>query len=147
MLKGYPAKFIYEPWTAPEHVQRAARCIIGKDYPIPMVNHAEASRINMERMMQVYQSLSPNTGEDSFCLYLSVRAITFSFFSQYLGIGTHYASYLQVYFTYLKYILTIIRFIFSAIPFARMGKHTFQAVVTKSGKCAVLYIYNSQTLK
>ena len=62
ILKGYPAKYIYEPWTAPEHVQRAARCIVGKDYPVPMVNHAEASRINMERMMQVYQSLSPKTG-------------------------------------------------------------------------------------
>lgn len=62
ILKGYPAKYIYEPWTAPETTQRAARCIIGKDYPIPMVNHTEASRINMERMMQVYQTLSPRTG-------------------------------------------------------------------------------------
>ncbi len=63
VLKGYSAKYIYEPWTAPEQVQRAARCIIGKDYPVPMVDHNEASRINMERMVQVYQSLSVNTGE------------------------------------------------------------------------------------
>ena len=28
-----PAKYIYEPWTAPPAVQQAAGCIIGKDYP------------------------------------------------------------------------------------------------------------------
>lgn len=58
MLKGYPAKYIYEPWTAPESVQRAAKCIIGKDYPVPMVNHAEVSKLNTGRMKQVYQQLA-----------------------------------------------------------------------------------------
>jgi len=28
-----PAKYIYEPWTAPLSVQQAAGCIVGKDYP------------------------------------------------------------------------------------------------------------------
>ena len=63
VLKGFPARYIFEPWTAPESVQRAAHCIIGKDYPLPMVNHQEASRVNMERMMQVYQQLSPRAGK------------------------------------------------------------------------------------
>lgn len=58
VLKGYPAKYIYEPWTAPESVQRAAKCIIGKDYPVPMVNHAEVSKLNTGRMKQVYQQLA-----------------------------------------------------------------------------------------
>ena len=62
-MKGFPARYIFEPWTAPESVQRAAHCIIGKDYPLPMVNHQEASRVNMERMMQVYQQLSPRAGK------------------------------------------------------------------------------------
>lgn len=53
-----PLQYIHEPWTAPEHVQRAAKCIVGKDYSLPMVNHAIASRINMQRMKQVYQQLS-----------------------------------------------------------------------------------------
>ncbi|XP_013416713.1 cryptochrome-1 [Lingula anatina] len=56
-LKGFPAKYIYDPWNAPEHVQKMAKCIIGKDYPLPMVNHAEVSHINMERMKQVYQHI------------------------------------------------------------------------------------------
>ncbi len=63
ILKGYPVRYIYEPWTAPPHVQKASKCIIGKDYPVPMVNHEEASRVNMERMMQIYQSMSPKLRE------------------------------------------------------------------------------------
>lgn len=30
-----PAKYIYEPWTAPLAVQQKAKCIIGVDYPRP----------------------------------------------------------------------------------------------------------------
>lgn len=66
VLKGYPAKYIYEPWTAPESVQRAAKCIIGKDYPVPMVNHAEVSKLNTGRMKQVYQQLA---------LYASIASV------------------------------------------------------------------------
>ncbi|XP_035662699.1 cryptochrome-1-like isoform X4 [Branchiostoma floridae] len=61
-LRGFPAKYIYDPWNSPESVQKAAKCIIGKDYPLPMVNHAETSRINVERMKQVYQQLSRYRG-------------------------------------------------------------------------------------
>lgn len=53
-----PSQYIHEPWTAPESVQRSAKCVIGKDYPLPIVNHAVASRINIQRMKQVYQQLS-----------------------------------------------------------------------------------------
>uniref|UniRef100_A0A182YTQ9 Cryptochrome/DNA photolyase FAD-binding domain-containing protein n=1 Tax=Biomphalaria glabrata TaxID=6526 RepID=A0A182YTQ9_BIOGL len=57
ILKGFPTQYIYEPWTAPESVQKAAKCIIGKDYPLPMVQHTEACRVNLERMRQVYKRL------------------------------------------------------------------------------------------
>ncbi|XP_073700902.1 cryptochrome-1-like [Garra rufa] len=62
VLRDFPAKFIYDPWNAPEDVQRAAKCVIGVDYPKPMVNHAEASRLNIERMRQIYQQLSRYRG-------------------------------------------------------------------------------------
>ncbi|XP_053270904.1 cryptochrome-1 isoform X2 [Pleuronectes platessa] len=58
ILRGFPAKYIYDPWNAPESVQKAAKCIIGVHYPKPMVHHAEASRFNIERMKQIYQQLS-----------------------------------------------------------------------------------------
>lgn len=58
VLKGFPAQYIYEPWNAPEELQKSVKCIIGVHYPKPMVNHAEASRVNIERMKQIYQQLS-----------------------------------------------------------------------------------------
>ncbi|KAK1161757.1 cryptochrome-2 [Acipenser oxyrinchus oxyrinchus] len=61
-LKKYPNKYIHEPWNAPESVQKAARCIVGVDYPKPMIKHAEASRLNIERMKQIYQQLSHYKG-------------------------------------------------------------------------------------
>ncbi|XP_072473824.1 cryptochrome-2 isoform X1 [Notamacropus eugenii] len=68
-LKGFPSRYIYEPWNAPESVQKAAKCIIGVDYPKPIVNHAETSRLNIERMKQIYQQLSRYRG---LCLLASV---------------------------------------------------------------------------
>lgn len=62
ILKDYPNRYIYEPWNAPESVQKAANCVVGQDYPKPMINHAEGSRLNIERMKQVYQQLSHYRG-------------------------------------------------------------------------------------
>ncbi|XP_034734251.1 cryptochrome-2 isoform X1 [Etheostoma cragini] len=62
ILKDYPNRYIYEPWNAPESVQKAAKCVVGVDYPKPMINHAEGSRLNIERMKQVYQQLSHYRG-------------------------------------------------------------------------------------
>lgn len=61
-MKDYPNRYIYEPWNAPESVQKAANCVVGVDYPKPMINHAEGSRLNIERMKQVYQQLSHYRG-------------------------------------------------------------------------------------
>ncbi|XP_064423184.1 cryptochrome-2 isoform X3 [Latimeria chalumnae] len=72
-LKNFPSKYIYEPWNAPYSVQKAAKCIIGVDYPKPIVVHAEASRLNVERMKQIYQQLSHYKG---LCLLASVPAYT-----------------------------------------------------------------------
>ena len=48
-----PDKYIYEPWKAPKAVQEKAGCIIGKDYPKPIVAHDEARRANLDRMGKV----------------------------------------------------------------------------------------------
>ncbi|XP_033101802.1 cryptochrome-1-like [Anneissia japonica] len=62
VLKHFPTKYIYAPWEAPTEVQIQAKCIVGKDYPFPMVDHEEASRLNIERMKQVYSQLSHYAG-------------------------------------------------------------------------------------
>lgn len=42
---------------APMSIQKKFDCIIGADYPTPIVNHEEVSRINMERIRQAYQKV------------------------------------------------------------------------------------------
>lgn len=75
VLKNFPTKYIHEPWTAPEKVQQAAKCIIGKDYPVPMVNHQDVSHINLERMKQVYQQLSYYRGACKIIKYFLIMLL------------------------------------------------------------------------
>lgn len=53
-LAKLPAKYIYEPWKAPIADQKAAGCIIGKDYPKPIVVHETAVKLCMDKMNKAY---------------------------------------------------------------------------------------------
>lgn len=55
-LRNMPSKYIYAPWTAPIEVQKSAGCIVGKDYPKPIVDHAVASKANIARFMAAQSS-------------------------------------------------------------------------------------------
>lgn len=48
-LAKVPAKFIHAPWTMPPIDQQLAGCVIGKDYPAPIVDHAKARERTLER--------------------------------------------------------------------------------------------------
>ncbi|CAK8996235.1 unnamed protein product [Durusdinium trenchii] len=48
-LKGMPSKYLYKPWTAPLAEQKKAGCIIGQDYPKPIVDHKLAREENLAR--------------------------------------------------------------------------------------------------
>jgi len=48
-LRHVPDDYIREPWTMPAHVQREVGCVIGTDYPKPIVDHADARRRALER--------------------------------------------------------------------------------------------------
>ena len=41
-LAGLPEAFIHAPWTAPPLALAAARIVLGRDYPSPIVDHAAA---------------------------------------------------------------------------------------------------------
>lgn len=56
-LAKYPAEYIYAPWRAPLDVQETAGCIVGKDYPMPMVDHPATSKRNAEQMRELQQLL------------------------------------------------------------------------------------------
>jgi deoxyribodipyrimidine photo-lyase len=41
-LERVPAGFLAEPWTMPPLIQQAVGCVIGRDYPAPVVDHRRA---------------------------------------------------------------------------------------------------------
>ncbi len=51
-LEVVPARYLAEPWTMPEHTQREVGCVIGRDYPEPIVDHAIARRAALARYAQ-----------------------------------------------------------------------------------------------
>ncbi|XVF24850.1 hypothetical protein REPUB_Repub13aG0163300 [Reevesia pubescens] len=54
ILKDMPKEYIYEPWTAPLSVQTKAKCMIGRDYPKPVVFHDSASKECRRKMGEAF---------------------------------------------------------------------------------------------
>ena len=48
-LRAVPLAQLAEPWTMSEDEQRAAGCVIGEDYPAPVVDHAHERKRAMAR--------------------------------------------------------------------------------------------------
>ncbi|XP_059640492.1 (6-4)DNA photolyase isoform X3 [Cornus florida] len=55
VLKDMPKEYIYEPWSAPLSIQTKAKCIIGKDYPKPVVSHDTASKECKRNLAEAYE--------------------------------------------------------------------------------------------
>jgi deoxyribodipyrimidine photo-lyase len=43
-----PDKYLHEPWKMPAIVQKQVKCLIGRDYPEPLVDHARARLATLE---------------------------------------------------------------------------------------------------
>lgn len=48
-LQNVPDEYLSQPWTMPLEVQQQADCMIGKDYPEPIVDHKQARELALER--------------------------------------------------------------------------------------------------
>ena len=57
-LENVPGKFIHKPWEMPADVQRASGCVIGPDYPTPLVEHAQSR----ERVLAAYRRAQSRGG-------------------------------------------------------------------------------------
>lgn len=55
-LARVPAELIHEPWAMDDAAQEAYGCVIGEDYPAPVVDHAEERKVALER----YREVSPD---------------------------------------------------------------------------------------
>jgi deoxyribodipyrimidine photo-lyase len=55
-LRRVPAEYLGEPWRMPRSLQRDVGCVIGKDYPAPILDHAQARREAIERYARARRS-------------------------------------------------------------------------------------------
>ena len=54
-LARVPEKFIHAPWTMPAAEQQRAGCVIGRDYPLPVVDHA----VQRAQALALFRQASP----------------------------------------------------------------------------------------
>lgn len=52
-LARVPDKFVHAPWRMDSTDQQAAGCVVGRDYPAPIVDHATARKRTLERYGKV----------------------------------------------------------------------------------------------
>ncbi|GIY62846.1 cryptochrome-1 [Caerostris darwini] len=64
VLKKFPPEYIYEPWKAPKKLQEQLGCVIGKDYPFPIVDHDKVRVENLRRMDAVYKAKKEMKDQD-----------------------------------------------------------------------------------
>eukprot|EP00835_Amoeboradix_gromovi_P000403 NODE_14_length_42432_cov_0.433799.p8 type:complete len:490 gc:universal NODE_14_length_42432_cov_0.433799:1736-267(-) len=62
-LKNYPARYVYQPWEATKEQQKKWGCVIGVDYPKPIVDHKIASDACKNRMKEAYHNKSYKIGD------------------------------------------------------------------------------------
>jgi deoxyribodipyrimidine photo-lyase len=60
-LRGVPAKYIHRPWELSEREQEVVGCILGRDYPKPIVDH----RVQRERALALYRMAAKTESKES----------------------------------------------------------------------------------
>lgn len=56
-LKDYPTDYVHRPWEAPMYLQKGANCIIGRDYPAPLVEVCEQGKLCCKRIQTIMHAL------------------------------------------------------------------------------------------
>ena len=56
-LCNFPTKYVHEPWKAPIHIQEEAGCVIGRDYPYPIIERQKQCNLCCERLKQFMKAL------------------------------------------------------------------------------------------
>jgi len=59
-LAHVPTRYVHTPWEMPLAVQHAAGCVIGRDYPEPIVEHALAR----QRTLAAYRQAQERAGDE-----------------------------------------------------------------------------------
>ncbi|MEJ5239820.1 MAG: deoxyribodipyrimidine photo-lyase [Anaerolineales bacterium] len=56
-LQNVPDEYIHEPWKMPLHVQHRAGCRLGRDYPLPIVDHEMARQRVLQAFSQAQRAV------------------------------------------------------------------------------------------
>lgn len=56
-LRDYPAEYIHSPWKAPLYIQKEAGCVIGQDYPKPVVDACNQGQLCCKRIQSIMSAL------------------------------------------------------------------------------------------
>lgn len=64
-LANFPMEYIHYPWKAPLYVQQQAGCIIGTDYPSPVVDICEQGQLCCKRIQSIMGALDSIYGNKS----------------------------------------------------------------------------------
>ena len=63
-LKDFPAEYVHQPWNAPAYIQKQAGCIIGEDYPKPIIDVCAQGELCCKRVQSVMKALAEVYGTD-----------------------------------------------------------------------------------
>jgi deoxyribodipyrimidine photo-lyase len=58
-LSSVPERYVHTPWTMPAAEQQRAGCVIGSDYPVPVVDHA----VQRERALALFRQATQQGAE------------------------------------------------------------------------------------
>ena len=81
-LRDYPDEYLFEPWQAPIAIQRSAGCLVGMDYPEPLLDHIQQRKICIQRMKDSLAKLAEPGADLSVVVvfaFLSFSFLSFSF--------------------------------------------------------------------
>ncbi len=56
-LKDFPVDYVHKPWQAPMYIQKEANCVVGTDYPEPVVEICEQGQLCCKRIQSVMHAL------------------------------------------------------------------------------------------
>ena len=56
-LAEFTSKYIYDPHIAPLHIQESAGCLIGTDYPNPIIDRKESRKKNLQSFKHSLEKL------------------------------------------------------------------------------------------
>jgi len=63
-LKNVPIEYLHQPELMPPLFQQFHGCIIGKDYPAPIVDHTQSSKIAKDRIFAMRKTIEANLDAD-----------------------------------------------------------------------------------